>query len=78
MKKNILITSVHMDVGGIESVLLSLLSNIDYSKFNVDLILYKMQGVNLDKITDKVNVYSPYSYSGRKLLNKITGGEKHA
>ena len=76
MKKNILITSVHMDVGGIESVLLSLLSNIDYSKFNVDLILYKMQGVNLDKIPDKVNVYSPYSYSGRKLLNKITRQDK--
>ena len=65
-----------MDVGGIESVLLSLLSNIDYSKFNVDLILYKMQGVNLDKIPDKVNVYSPYSYSGRKLLNKITRQDK--
>lgn len=76
MKKNILITSVHMDVGGIESALLSLLSNIDYSKFNVDLILYKMQGVNLDKIPDKVNVYSPYSYSGRKLLNKITRQDK--
>ena len=56
MKKNILITSVHMDVGGIESALLSLLSNIDYSKFNVDLILYKMQGLNLDKIHDKLNV----------------------
>ena len=76
MKKNILITSVHMDVGGIESVLLSLLSNIDYSKFNVDLILYKMQGGNLDNIPDKVNVYSPYSYSGRKLLNKITRQDK--
>ena len=41
-----------------------------------NLILYKMQGVNLDKIPDKVNVYSPYSYSGRKLLNKITRQDK--
>ena len=76
MKKNILITSVHMDIGGIESVLLSLLSNIDYTKFNVDLILYKKQGINLDKVPDKVNVYSPYSYSGKKLLNKITRQDK--
>ena len=56
MKKNILITSVHMDIGGIESVLLSLLSNIDYTKFNVDLILYKKQGINLDKVPDKETI----------------------
>lgn len=76
MKKNILITSVHMDIGGIESVLLSLLSNIDYDKFDVDLILYKNQGVNLDKIPNKVNIYSPYSYSKKNILNKWTNKDK--
>lgn len=72
MKKNILITSVHMDIGGIESALLSLLSNIDYNKFNVDLVLYKKQGVKLNKIPKNVKVYSPYSYACRKILNKLT------
>lgn len=70
--KNILITSVHMDIGGIESALLGVLSNINYNEYNVDLVLYKMRGINLKKIPKNVNIYSPYSYAGKKNLNKLT------
>lgn len=56
MKKNILITHVSMGMGGIEKKLLSLLDNIDYKKYNIDLVLYKKNGLLLENIPKDVNV----------------------
>lgn len=42
--KKILITSFDMEVGGVERSLISLLENLDYSKYDVDLILYSHTG----------------------------------
>jgi glycosyltransferase involved in cell wall biosynthesis len=43
-KKNILISSFDLAIGGVERSLIGLLSNIDYSKYNVDVMLYKHEG----------------------------------
>lgn len=77
MKKKILITSVHLDVGGIETALLNFLNLIDYTKYDVDLVLYKKMGVNLKNIPKEVSVFSPYQYKNCvKLLNKVTLKDK--
>lgn len=55
-KKNILITQMHMAVGGIETVLLNLLNSIDKEKYNIDLVLYYPRGEFIDKIPSWVNV----------------------
>ena len=62
-KKQMLIGSVHMEVGGIERTLISLLKRIDYSKFNVDLMLLKPEGQFYKEIPEDVNVITPYDSS---------------
>jgi len=67
-RKQILIGNVHMDYGGIEKTLVHLLEEIDYKKYNVDLLLLKPEGVFLKDIPNDVNVITPYK---SKLLRKI-------
>ena len=55
-KKNILISQIHMEVGGIETVLLNLLNSLDKEKYNIDLMLYYPKGDFLEKIPDWINV----------------------
>jgi glycosyltransferase involved in cell wall biosynthesis len=43
-KKKILISSFDLAIGGVERSLIGLLSKIDYSRFDVDLMLYKHEG----------------------------------
>ncbi len=71
-KKQILITSVHMGIGGIESVLVNLLNNINYEKYEVDLVLYKNIGINLKKIPKEVHIFSPFAYKKMRIINKLT------
>ena len=59
-KKSILIGSVHMEIGGIERTLISLLKRIDYDKYNVDLMLLKPEGEFYNEIPKKVNIITPY------------------
>lgn len=42
--KNILIASFDLEVGGVERSLINMLSNFDYKKYNVDLMLYSHTG----------------------------------
>ena len=72
-KRKILITSVHLGIGGIESSLVEILNRIDEKKYSVDLYLLKNMGVNKDKIPSFVNVYSIHETSflkNWKVLNK--------
>lgn len=59
-KKSILIGSVHMEIGGIERTLISLLKKIDYDKYNVDLMLLKPEGEFYNEIPKEVNIITPY------------------
>ncbi|MGE7602899.1 glycosyltransferase [Peribacillus sp. NPDC097675] len=52
MKKKILITSFDLAIGGVERSLIGLLNQIDYNKYDVDLLLFKHEGEFLSLIPD--------------------------
>ncbi|WBW98957.1 glycosyltransferase [Oceanirhabdus sp. W0125-5] len=56
MKKNILFVINKLSCGGAEKSLISLLQTIDYSKYNVDLFLFKHEGVFLNRIPKEVKL----------------------
>lgn len=56
MKKNILICSHGLDIGGAERALLSMLYNFDYGRFDVDLFLYHHDGIWMNQIPAQVNL----------------------
>lgn len=65
MKKNILFIINHLVCGGAEKSLISLLETLDYSKYNVDLFLFKHQGLFMNKLPKDVNLLpepSNYKY----------------
>lgn len=61
MKKRILFINGPLVGGGAEKVLVDILNNIDYNRFDVDLALIKKEGVHLDKIPHQVNVIELWS-----------------
>ena len=56
MKKNIIFCAYNLDVGGIETALVSLLNNLDYQKYNIYLFLVKKKGIFLDRIPKQVKI----------------------
>ena len=52
MKKKILITSFDLAIGGVERSLIGLLNQIDYTKYDVDLLLFKHEGDFLSYIPE--------------------------
>lgn len=56
MKKKILFVINNLNCGGAEKALISLLETIDYSKFDVDLLLFKQEGIFMSKIPVQVNL----------------------
>lgn len=54
MKKRLLFTANTLDVGGIETSLINLLNNIDYSKYEVTLVLEKKEGLFLKDLNKNV------------------------
>lgn len=65
----ILITNTSMKVGGVETALVHLLNNIDYTKYSVDLLLYE-GGELLESIPKEVKViyYKDYMLRPYKFL----------
>ena len=60
MKKRILIGTVNLEIGGIERTLIGLLKNIDYTKYDVDLLLLKTDGELVSEAPSNVNIITPY------------------
>ena len=56
MKKDILFIMNSLCCGGAEKSLVSLLQTIDYSKYNVDLLLFKVEGMFLADVPKEVNI----------------------
>lgn len=83
MSKNILITHVHMNTGGIETSLINMLNSLDKKKYNVDLLLYYPTGELLKLLPKWINVISVWDIPNknnnklkqimlsRKLKNRI-------
>lgn len=55
-KKRILFVNGHLRVGGIEKTLVDLLKYIDYSKYDIDLLLLEGSGDYISQVPDNVNV----------------------
>ena len=72
MKKRLLFTAVTLDIGGIEKALINLLNNIDYTKYEVTLILEKKEGIFLNQLNKNVILKElKVSRSKNILLRKI-------
>ncbi len=56
MKKDLLFVMNKLSCGGAEKSLISLLQLIDYSKYNVDLFLFKHEGFLMNQIPSQVNL----------------------
>lgn len=55
-KKDILFVMNNLNVGGAEKALVSLLQVFDYDKYNVDLLLFKKEGLFLKQVPKEVNL----------------------
>ncbi|MBT2699448.1 glycosyltransferase [Bacillus sp. ISL-40] len=63
MKKTILFVMNKLICGGAEKSLISLLETIDYSQYEVDLLLFKQEGLFLNKVPKQVNLLEePFGY----------------
>ncbi|TYS60079.1 glycosyltransferase [Sutcliffiella horikoshii] len=75
MKKKALIIINNLHCGGAEKALISLLETIDYTRYEVDLFLFKHEGLFLRNVPESVNVlkepknYSLFDMSIKKALN---------
>lgn len=56
MKKNLLFVINNLNCGGAEKALISLLETIDYTVYDVDLFLFKHEGIFFNKIPKQVNL----------------------
>lgn len=56
MKRKLLFIMNNLNCGGAEKSLLSLLQTIDYSRYDVDLYLFKHEGIFLNKLPEQVNI----------------------
>lgn len=69
-KKKILFSAYSLDLGGIETALISLINHLA-EKYDVTLVLEKKQGMFLDKVDRNIKIveYKP-SYSKIRLIAK--------
>jgi glycosyltransferase involved in cell wall biosynthesis len=74
-KKKILIAQYSLGGGGAEKVLIDILNNIDYSKYEISIFLLRKEGVYLNKVNRNVNIIAPIgnvdfkNEKANKLLN---------
>ena len=54
--KNILFINGHLNTGGVEKSLIDILKHLDYSKYNVDLLLLEELGDYISEVPDQVHV----------------------
>jgi len=55
-KKELLFVMNNLHCGGAEKALTSLLSSFDYTKYNVDLLLFKKEGLFLNQVPKEVTI----------------------
>lgn len=60
-----------MPIGGAEKVLLDILDNFDYSKYDVDVLLYEKSGENLCRIPSNVRVLWVFEPKAYNIQNRI-------
>ncbi|MBW7457744.1 glycosyltransferase [Paenibacillus sepulcri] len=76
MKKKLLFVMNNLNCGGAEKSLISLLQAIDYSRCEVDLLLFKREGMFMDKVPEQVRVLaepSGYTYFDMPVGKALAG-----
>ena len=68
-KKRILFVGIGMYLGGTEKAFLSLARNIDYTLYDVDLLLAKREGPLLDEIPKEINIFELPEFGDMFLLS---------
>lgn len=78
MKKSILIASYDLEIGGVERSLVSMLESFDYTRYEVDLLLYRHQGDFMNQLPSNVRVLKerPEYATIRKSIGQVFR-EKH-
>lgn len=74
MKKDLLFVINNLNCGGAEKALISLLETINYNLYNVDLLLFKHEGLFLKKIPEQVNLLGEpqeYKYFNMSIKSSI-------
>lgn len=74
MKKKILFVINNLNCGGAEKALISLLETINHSEYDIDLLLFKQEGIFMSKIPKGVNLLSEpefYRYFDMSLKKAI-------
>ena len=80
--KKVLFVINNLNCGGAEKALISLLETIDYSKYEVDLYIFKHEGIFMSKIPKEVNLltepeyYKYFDMSCKKALIELLGKGK--
>lgn len=67
--KKILFSAYNLDLGGIETALITLLNFLAEKGYDITLVLEKKEGVFLNKISEKIKIVE-YSVSNDKNLIK--------
>lgn len=78
-KKNLLFIINNLNCGGAEKALISLLQTFDYSLYNVDLLLFKKEGLFLKQVPKEViilNVPNEYSFFDMSFYKAIVDAIK--
>ncbi len=75
--KKILFIMNNLNCGGAEKALVSLLKTIDYSQYEVDLLLFRHEGIFLKQVPEEVNIlpepfgYKYYDMSSIKAIKEL-------
>lgn len=75
MKKKLLFIIPNLNSGGAEKALLSLLQTLDFDKYEVDLLLFKKEGIFLNQLPKEVHLLPEpknYSYFDMPLVKAVT------
>jgi glycosyltransferase involved in cell wall biosynthesis len=70
VKKRLLFVTQYLHTGGVEKSLLTLLSDLDYKKYEVDLLVFDYSGVLFDLVPPQVNILPPLFTSYSDPLSK--------
>jgi glycosyltransferase involved in cell wall biosynthesis len=79
MKKEVLFVMNNLNCGGAEKALVSLLQSFDYSKYNVDLFLFKHEGLFLNQLPKEVKLLPEsenYKYFDMSFLRMLKSAIK--
>lgn len=80
MKKKLLFINGHLNTGGVEKALLDVLKHLDYSRYEVDLLLLEELGDYAPELPEQVNVRlmslkNTYGSVGQALLRCVRQGD---